>query len=160
MQTVKENFDFLEPQNLLRNSKQETLGKCENLCKKYSKVLSNSFINQFAMMYEVIKHDLTSKMTIRQFFELLINKYACMEVDFSEVYAAFLLFFILPVTVATLERSFSKLKILKNCMRSTTSEQRLRNLAILSIEYKSASALDLQDLINRFANAKVRKRPF
>lgn len=99
-------------------------------------------------------------MTIRQFFELLINEYACMEVDFSEVYAAFLLFFTLPVTVATLERSFSKLKILKNCMRPTTSEQRLRNLAILSIEYKSASALDLQDLINRFANAKVRKRSF
>lgn len=112
------------------------------------------------MMFELIKPYLKPETTIRQFFELVIRKYPCMEADFSEVYTAFLLFFTLPVTVATLERSFSKLKILRNCLRSTTTEQRLRNLAVLSIEYETASTLDLQDLINRFANAKVRKRPF
>jgi len=40
----------------------------------------------------------------------------------------------IPVTVASAERSFSKLKIIKNCLRSTMSQQRLSGLAVLSIE--------------------------
>jgi hypothetical protein len=43
-----------------------------------------------------------------------MKKYSCLESDVADVYTAFFLYFTLPVTTATEERSFSKLKIIKN----------------------------------------------
>ena len=40
----------------------------------------------------------------------------------------------LPVTTASVERSFSKLKLVNNVLRSTMSEPRLSSLLVLSIE--------------------------
>ncbi|KAG5266313.1 hypothetical protein AALO_G00229580, partial [Alosa alosa] len=42
-----------------------------------------------------------------------------------------ILFLTLPVTVATSERSFSKLKTIKNHLRSTVGQERLSGFAIL-----------------------------
>ena len=44
------------------------------------------------------------------------------------------IFLTIAISVATCERSFSKLKLVKNYLRSTMSSLRMRNLAILSIE--------------------------
>jgi len=53
---------------------------------------------------------------------------------FCNVFVALRIVLSIPVTVASAERSFSKLKIIKNCLRSTMSQQRLSGLAVLSIE--------------------------
>ncbi|KAJ7332951.1 hypothetical protein JRQ81_015131 [Phrynocephalus forsythii] len=63
-----------------------------------------------------------------------------------------------PVTVAEGERSFSKLKLIKNYLRSTMSQERLSNLAMLSIEKEVA--IDTSDLIKCFAHRKARKVDF
>lgn len=63
----------------------------------------------------------------------------------------------LPVTVASGERSFSALKLIKTYQRSIMSQERLSDLAILSIEQKVRRTLDMEDLILAFANAKARK---
>ena len=81
-----------------------------------------------------------------------------MESDFAEVYTAFFLFFTLPVTVASVERSFSKLKLKKDFKRNSISQPRLSELAMLSIEYEEASKMFLKDVILEFANMKVRKK--
>jgi hypothetical protein len=47
---------------------------------------------------------------------------------------AYRILFIVLVTVASAERSFSKLKLLKNYLRSTMSQERLNGLATLCIE--------------------------
>lgn len=47
---------------------------------------------------------------------------------------AYRIWLTLPITVAHGERSFSKLKIIKNYMRSTMSQDRLNGLTIISIE--------------------------
>lgn len=66
----------------------------------------------------------------------------------------------IPVTVASGERSFSKLKLIKNYLRSTMSDERLNNLAILSIEKEIATQLDITEIIKNFADLKARKINF
>lgn len=61
------------------------------------------------------------------------------------------------VSVASCERSFSKLKLIKNYLRSTMTEKRFASLAILTIERKAASVLDFDDVINKFSALKARK---
>jgi 20S proteasome alpha/beta subunit len=50
------------------------------------------------------------------------------KIDFSGILLT------IPDTVASAERSFSKLKLVKNYLRSTMSQDRLVDLARLSIE--------------------------
>ena len=40
-----------------------------------------------------------------------------------------------PISVATVERSFSKLKLVKNYLQSIMDQDRLENLGIISIEF-------------------------
>lgn len=48
------------------------------------------------------------------------------------------IFLTMPVITATSERIFSELKIIKNYLRSSMYQERLSNLAILSIEHEIA----------------------
>ena len=73
---------------------------------------------------------------------------------------ACVLFATLPVTVASAERSFSKLKIIKTYLRSTISQDRLDGLALLAIENECAKQMNIDDLIDRFANSKSRIAKF
>lgn len=63
----------------------------------------------------------------------------------------------LPVTSASCERAFSKLKLIKHFLRSVIGQDRLTNLAILSIEYEIALNMNYEELIDRFASLKARK---
>lgn len=77
--------------------------------------------------------------------------------QFNNCRTALRIFLTLPVSVATNERSFSKLKLIKNYLRSTMSQARLSNLATLSIEYEYTQAMSFEELINDFTLAKCRK---
>ena len=59
------------------------------------------------------------------------------------------------VTVASGERSFSKLKLIKTYLRANMNQQRLCGLATLSIEKEEASMLDYENLINIFATQRL-----
>lgn len=65
----------------------------------------------------------------------------------------------LPVTVASAERSFSKLKLIKTYLRSTMGQERLSGLAIISINAEVAHSLSFDDLICDFASRKTRRAP-
>ena len=62
-------------------------------------------------------------------------------------------------TVASAERSFSKLKLIKSYLRSTMSRERLSELAI-SIEKEMLAELECKNLISNFASQKARKTNF
>ena len=65
----------------------------------------------------------------------------------------------LPVSVAGSERRFSKLKTIKNYLRST-ADDRLSSLAVLSIEHEVTKSLELDDVLSEFALKKARRAPF
>lgn len=66
----------------------------------------------------------------------------------------------LPVTVASAERSFSKLKLIKTYLRSSMSEERLSGLAVISINHQIGSQISYDDVINDFASQKARRPKF
>ena len=55
--------------------------------------------------------------------------------------------------------SFSKLKLVKNDLRSTMSQDRLVDLARLSIESEIAKKISFDNVITNFALKKARKAP-
>ena len=55
--------------------------------------------------------------------------------------------------------SFSKLKLVKNYLGSTMSQDRLVDLARLSIESEIARKINFDNVITRFALKKTRKAP-
>ena len=64
---------------------------------------------------------------------------------------------IIPITIASAERSVSKLKLIKSYLRSTMSQEKLSRLAILSIENEMLEELEYKNLISQFASQKQEK---
>jgi hypothetical protein len=54
------------------------------------------------------------------------------------------------VAVASVERSFSNLKLLRNYLRSTITQKRLNGLAILCTEKKLLHEINLNGIIHDF----------
>lgn len=70
------------------------------------------------------------------------------------------IFLTIPVTSCTSERSFSALRRLKTFLRSTMTQKRLNDLAILHI-YKDSINVDMNKIANMFINAcEIRKNVF
>jgi hypothetical protein len=57
--------------------------------------------------------------------------------------------------VASAERSFSKLKLLKKYLRSTMSQERLNGLATLCIEKGLLDGIDIETIITDFTSRNV-----
>jgi hypothetical protein len=76
--------------------------------------------------------------------------------DFPNLCIALRILLTIPVTVASGERSFSKLKLIKTYLRASMAQERLNNLAILSIENDVAHSLNFDDVIDIFAARTVK----
>ena len=79
---------------------------------------------------------------------------------FPNACISFRILLTIPVTIASAERSFLKLKLIKSYLKSTMSQERLSGLAILSIKKEMLAELDCKNLISNFASQKVRKINF
>jgi hypothetical protein len=65
--------------------------------------------------------------------------------------------FTLPMSVASGERSFCLLKLIKNYLMSSMSHERLSALATIAIENRTAMKLEFDAMLGEFANMKARK---
>lgn len=80
--------------------------------------------------------------------------------SFPNISIALRILLTLPITTASAERSFSKLKIIKNYLRTTMVQERLSDLAIISIKRDLCENIDYNNIIEKFAEIKARKINF
>ena len=79
---------------------------------------------------------------------------------FPNVIIALRLYLTLPVTVCEGERSFSRLVLIKNRLRSCLQQDKLNALAVLAIESDIVRDMSLDDVVSKFCHTKVRKKSF
>ena len=61
------------------------------------------------------------------------------------------------VTIASAERSFSKLKLLKSYLCSTTTQKRLNRLATIALEIDVLEKINYEDIIEAFISTNTRR---
>jgi len=70
------------------------------------------------------------------------------------------IFLSMAVTNCTGERSFSSLKRVKNYLRSTLSQEKLNDVAVLYIESEYVDCISFDDVVETFSSLKTRKKDF
>lgn len=70
---------------------------------------------------------------------------------YPNTYIALRIMLTTPVSVASAERSFSKLKLIKNYLRSTMRQDRLDGVAMLSIEQEVTKQINFDDIIEELS---------
>ena len=141
--SVTEVFGFLMPKNLVKASYMEldtSVKHCvDNYPSDISSYAQSDLLIQTRSFVRSFREELTEKSSIADIMQMLHNE--DLLTSFAELANVCILFMTLPVSVATAERSFSKLKIIKNYLRSTIAQERLDSLAMLSIENEERSLL-------------------
>ena len=66
----------------------------------------------------------------------------------------------IPVTVASAERSFSKLKLLKSYLRSTMTQERLNDLAMIALESDMLEKIDYERIVEDFISKNAQRIKF
>ena len=90
-------------------------------------------------------------------YKLLLKKQV---VDtFPNVEIMLRMYLVLMITNCSGERSFSKMKFIKNRLRTTMTHDRLSFLTLMSTEYDILREIDFNQLIQDFAKMKSRKVP-
>ena len=83
---------------------------------------------------------------------------AATQLLFTDVTLAIKLCMSMPISVASCERSFSALRRLKNYMRSTMTQKRLSDLALLHVHADKVDQLDMAERMQFFINTNEERR--
>ena len=118
----------------------------------YSNIDSLDLFSKLKVLKEVLQINENSPINLLNYIKRL--EY------FPNACIAFKILLIIHVTVASAKISFLKLKLIKSYLRSTMSQERLSELAILSIEKEILAELECKNLISNFASQKTRKINF
>lgn len=129
----------------------------DSLKEKYSEDVQEDFAHELDHFHLYVKKHHSEKRNISH--EMLYEIIVCDKIDvaFPNVEAILRLFLSLMVTNCTGERSFSKLRRIKNYLRTTMSQERLTDLTILCMEYDILRSLNFDDIIEKFSLSKARK---
>ena len=112
----------------------------------------NEFLTELKVLQKTLPNVIMSLVEILEFVE---GK-DC----YPNVFIAYRILLTIHVTVALAERNFSKLKLLKNYLRSSMSQERLNGLVMLCIEKDLLDNIELDSIIDDFASKKARKCKF
>ena len=160
MNAIAERFCCLNPMLLVDASDDQLATSAEKMAQIYASDISAEFPSQLLSFWNALMSEIKKIKTgsISHLAELLLLRHSSIVSSVPDVATALKLFLTLPVTVASAERSFSKLKIIKKYLRSTMAQQRLSGLSILSIENVRARRLDKEYIVKEFAQKNSRRQ--
>ena len=147
-----EAFQARAASSLMYATEEELRKTISKLTSFYDELAENELLAEIPRLWRHLKAakiDLQEAKVEWDFVELLPNLSLSLR-----------LFLTICVSVASCERSFSKLKLIINYLRSTMAQSRLSDLALLSIESDFAKAIDVDEVIGSFAAVKSRKGKF
>lgn len=133
------NAELIQPFALAYRCDVETLNSELKIIKKSIKQLE-------------IKHN--NMTNIFELHEFLIQY----ELAFSELYKLCTIAITIPVSSAVCERTFSCMKRIKTYLRNSMLQINLSNLSIISIEKSEAKHLNINSIIDNFADSHNNRR--
>jgi hypothetical protein len=123
--------------------------------KEYCDIYGDELFQELRHLKTLLPKNVTKSIdilnTIKSYWE---------EGGFQTVWVAYRILLTILVTVASMERSFSKLKLIKTYLQTTMSQERLSGLAMISIENEYLDKLNYDDLIEEFASKNARRSNF
>uniref|UniRef100_A0A7N0RB74 HAT C-terminal dimerisation domain-containing protein n=1 Tax=Kalanchoe fedtschenkoi TaxID=63787 RepID=A0A7N0RB74_KALFE len=158
MKTFESIFGFLFDAKSLKSLIDNEIREC---CLKFHTIFSHKnatdvdlddLYSELKVLQVTLHSDCISSLKILEFVKVA----DC----YPNVVIAYRILLTVPVTVASAERSFSKLKLLKTYLRSSMSQDRLNDLRILSIEKDMFDNIDYDTLVNDFASKNARINNF
>uniref|UniRef100_A0ABD2X0A9 Zinc finger MYM-type protein 1-like n=1 Tax=Trichogramma kaykai TaxID=54128 RepID=A0ABD2X0A9_9HYME len=156
-QKICNNFRCIFPKNLINMNDEDLRTASEQLFNIYSEEISSDFTSQLLSLRNMIKKNISRDTSVLGLLEYLIENHSFFLINVPDVMIIIKLYLTLPVTVASAERSFSKLKLIKNYLRSSMSQARLYALALLSIECERTKQINIDKIIDDFAEKNVRR---
>ena len=162
MSSICDCFQFLKPSELLReDTSDEKEGACIlKLTSAYSEINSEGLVMEVNRLRRFVK-SMTERGMYTESWDVVnllrLMAQCKLQETVPNLFIAIRIYLTLAVSVASCVRSFSKLKLIKTYLRSTMRQNRLKNLAILSIEREQIESLDFDDVIDQFASTKSRE---
>uniref|UniRef100_A0A8P4KM64 Zinc finger MYM-type protein 1 n=1 Tax=Dicentrarchus labrax TaxID=13489 RepID=A0A8P4KM64_DICLA len=153
---VCENFGFLNGLHLI--SPQDLRSAALSLQRKYNSDLEEDFVEEVVQFREFVQDENVSSTSAVELLKFLRGRK--LHTVFPNTDIALRLFLTMPVTNASGERSFSKLGLVKNRLRSSMQQDRVSHLTLMSIEHDILRDLDFKDIIRAFSLKKTRRKHF
>ena len=152
LKKIKPFTVLLPPWDNLREEQAEDL---EHLLS--GKVSSGSLIAELTVLREDFQEKkLVKSMTVREIAKFVYSRrhiYPASNTAYTFLQTA-------PITVASNERSFSKLKLVKTKLRSTMLQDRLESLMLISCEKDFSENVNLKDVVKNWIHLKNRRVRF
>ena len=127
------------------------------LLEAYPQDLKDGLKDELPQFSEFVKHigvDCSSPEL--NYFTLI--KENNIDTTFSNIDNLLRIYLCMMVTNCTGERSFSKMKLIKNYLRKTMGQERLNYLILLNIENDVLKLLNSSEIIAKFAEIKMRRK--
>jgi hypothetical protein len=154
-QEYQKNFGFLFTSETLQSLDNQSLkSSCDNLeavlkIDGKSDIDAKELFMELKFVRDLIPKEKMGPIEIMQF----LKEHGC----FPNAAIAYRILLTIPVTVASAERSFSKLKLLKTYLRSTMTQERLNDLAIIALESRILEKIDYEHIIEDFISKNTKR---